>query len=156
MPLCVDFWSALSAAGTILSAVVALAIALSTQRKQLDIAFVWNGVTKYNPTLVVANTGARAVIPAGIIVKYRGVKIGNYNLLEETTAENNETIMPGGLFRLSTDSTKWLSPPKSNNPDRKYRMKITLIDIKGARFRTAMKFSKTDMDLLFFGQGFSN
>lgn len=76
-----NFWTALSAIGTIMASIVALLGAYKPFQKKLDITFVWGERNQSVPQLIIQNLSNRSVVIKKVQFTLQNRLIGVVNML---------------------------------------------------------------------------
>lgn len=165
-----EFWSALSAIGTIMSSLVALGIALYGNRRRLSVTFVWEKGTDYTATIVITNPSSREIVLRKVDFKFEGKMYNGINLVKDSKYKDSLVIlpyqsqtidfaMPKEMFSsLAEKESKrysgvWMTRANTRNAERKRMFVVVVTDIEERQYRFRQKLSENDVLRLFFGEG---
>lgn len=151
--MCISDWINLaSAVGTIGATMVALWLALRTTSRYIDATFVWEAASSYQPTLLVQNISTKLVVLESIRVKYCNSQVCTIDMTREFKFAKYAILEAGQTIRIPM-ATVELAFPKPNNQKRKHRLKIIIRQRTGPRRVCSVKYSYSELQERFFGQG---
>lgn len=165
-----EFWSALSAIGTIMSSLVALGIALYGNRRRLSVTFVWEKGTDYIATIVITNPSSREIVLRKVDFKFEGKMYNGINLVNDSKYKDfliilpyqSQTInftMPKEMFNSLVEKERkrysgvWMTRTNIRDAERQRMLVVVVTDIEGRKYIFRQKLSENDALHLFFGEG---
>lgn len=169
-----DFWTALTAIGTIGACIIAIWGIWRNERKKISGALVWDNVTHYIPKLVLSNTCSKTIVISKVDFTYQSKNIGMLNVLQDSKYRGKNILLPGNTIELDVPvypADKRLTEPgyrkfpgtglyidasigeKSKN---EHTMRIVITDINKRKYKIKQQFSEDKLSELFIGNAFLN